>query len=65
MGAIDAGDIYSKTIAVAYPRSHPNLIVPASANTDRLAMVFGGVAVLFIGSAFACFIHLWRQRSRA
>jgi len=65
MGAIDAGDIHSKTIAVAYPRSHPNLIVPARENTDRLAIVFGGVAVLFLGFAFACFVQLRRQRSRA
>jgi hypothetical protein len=61
MGAIDAGTIQSNTITIAYPVSHPSLIVPASENTDRLAILFGGIAVVFFGSAFACLIALFRQ----
>ena len=62
MGAIDAGDIYSGTILVAYQSSSPILIVPARENNDRLALLFGGFAACMLAFSYLCFRPLWRYR---
>lgn len=69
MGAIAQADIYQLSstkgvdaIQVAYPPSHVNLIVPSRENTDRLALLFGGMAALFLGLAYLCVRPIWRYR---
>ena len=60
--AIDAGDMGSGTLLVAYQPSSPNLIVPARENSDAMALGFGAASVLFVVFAYRCFRPLWRYR---